>query len=91
MKSLINRVIAHRATNYPNVVWMWKDFCREHHSEIASYERYDSFRTVMINGDVHYFVPTFKWNEWTRGRTYWVDGELWHSDFKLKESGSGEL
>lgn len=86
MKSLINRVIAHRATNYPNAVWMWKDFCREHHSEIASYDRYDSFRTVMINGDVHYFIPISQWSTWVRGRTYLLDDKLYKNGYEVKEN-----
>ena len=85
MRSPVEKIVAHRATNYPNARWMWQEFCEEHRNMIVDCKKYDFFRTVLSNGEVHYFVPNGQWFEWTRGRTYWFDDEPWHSDCKLKE------
>lgn len=91
MRKPIDKVVAHPALNFREADLKWDEFCRENSNLIVDVNRYDFFRTRLMNGEVHYFVPACKWNEWTRGRTYWRYGELWHSDCKLKETGSGEL
>lgn len=85
MRSPIDKVVAHKTFSFFDADLWWREFCRENSDLIVDVNRYDFYRTRLVNGEVHYFVPSFKWKEWTRGRTYWLYGELWHSDFKLKE------
>ena len=40
---------------------------------------------ICKNGDVHYFLSRHMYSEWCKGRTYILDGELYHSDYKVKE------
>ena len=87
MRSPIEKIVAHRATNYPNAYWMWQEFCRENHQSIVDCRKYDNFRTRMTNGEIHYFVPMSIWFEWTKGRTYWLDDELYCNGYKVKETG----
>lgn len=88
MRSPVEKIVAHRATNYPNAHWMWKDFCREYNSAIIDCNRFDFHRTRLANGEVHYFIPIHQWKEWTRGRIYYLYGgnELYHSDCKVKSN-----
>lgn len=84
MKRPICRIVAHKAANYADARWLWDNFCRENSREIVDCKCYDYFRTRMTNGEVHYFVPNHQWRTWSRGRTYWLYDELYHSDFKIK-------
>ena len=83
MRSPVEKIVAHRATNYHNAHWMWQDFCRENKDLIAETKRFDYFRTILRNGEIHYFIPNSQWFMWTRGRTYWLYGELYHSGYKV--------
>ena len=86
MRSPVEKIVAHRATNYPNAHWMWQEFCKENRDMIVDAKRYDFFRTRLSNGEIHYFVPTCQWLMWTRGRTYWLGGELYHNGYKVKSN-----
>ena len=68
MRSPVDKIVAHRAISYDNAYCLWQDFCRENKDLIVGYKRYDFFRTVLINGEVHYFVQISQWFMWTRGR-----------------------
>ncbi len=83
MRIPVDKVIAHRATSYANAHWMWNDFIKENKQAVLDCNKHDFFRTRTISGEVHYFVPISSWNEWTRGRTYWLDDELYHSGYKV--------
>lgn len=83
MRSPVEKVVAHKATSYNNAYWLWQDFCKENKHLIVGYKKSDFFRTMLSNGEIHYFVPISQWVLWTRGRTYWFYGELFHSRYKV--------
>lgn len=40
--------------------------------------------TVVLNGDIHYFMSDYTYSSWCKGRTYLLFGELFRSGYKLK-------
>lgn len=46
----------------------------------AKLDRIDRFNLrILEDGNVHYFVSQFIYNKWCLGRTYMLNGELYHS------------
>ena len=86
MRSPVEKIVAHRATNYPNAYRMWQEFCKENRDMIADAKRLDYFRTRLTNGEIHYFVPNSQWLMWTSCRTYWFYDELYHNGYKVKSN-----
>lgn len=44
MRSPIEKIVAHRATNYPNAHWMWQEFCKENRDMIVDAKKVRLFQ-----------------------------------------------
>lgn len=42
-------------------------------------------RSIILDGDKHVFMTANEYSTWNLGRTYMFNGNLMHSNFKMKE------
>ena len=47
----------------------------------------ENYKIVMINGDEHHFMSVHNYRKWSKGRTYTLDGRLYHSGELYVERG----
>lgn len=67
----------------PYIRWaavFFKDFCDDNKNVIVKTERKGGIMAaVLANGEEHYFMSDFSYNNWCKGRTYILENELYHS------------
>ncbi|MBP5420853.1 MAG: hypothetical protein J6Y78_00270 [Paludibacteraceae bacterium] len=39
---------------------------------------------TLKNGDTHYFMSSYKYSQWCKGRTYFIGNKQYHSGYEMK-------
>lgn len=79
--------------DYPNLILgkslrEVQDICREFVSKntINGIERKGQAKwKINSNGKEYWIMHQIYYEEWCKGRTYYIDGKLYHSNYELKE------
>ena len=71
---------AHLAMNMREADFLFKAFTKKYKKVIAKTEKTSGiFTVIIVNGDEHCFMNCDMYNKWHIGRTYIMDGGLYHS------------
>ena len=83
------KVVLHRTMYFSQAIDWWKDFVRENDESIVRATNRGIPIAILDNGEEHHFVPNIAFKRWSRGRTYWFYGVLYHSDYPVKGMDDG--
>lgn len=61
------------------------EFVNENYERIIRRDNDVEDRSVILDGDEHVFMTANEYSTWNLGKTYMLNGNLMHSNFKVKE------
>lgn len=74
-----------RAT-YRDALYFSERYINDNRHNILKISKTPSYIMVqMLNGEMHYFMSSYLYYFWCKGRTYELDGKMYHSGYLLKE------
>lgn len=77
--------IAHIFEKPIDVRTEFREFVYENCERVIRRDNDVEDRSVIIDGDEHVFMTANEYSTWNLGRTYMLNGNLMHSNFKVKE------
>ena len=77
---------AHLAMNMRDADFFFKCFIDERKDSVVKTRKTSYFYVKLLDGDEHCFMSFDFYKKWNIGRTYTMDGKLYHSGFQCIES-----
>lgn len=66
-----------------------KEYEAENYDDIAKVDM-GKHKIIMKDKNIHEFMGISKYCKWCKGRTYMLNGKIYHSGYELKEGGADE-
>lgn len=83
-------IYAHLAPNMREADFWAKCFIDKNGGNVEKVRKLSFVKVKLISGDEHYFMNDDVYRKWSRGRTYKLDGILYHSGFPQAKGGGDE-
>ena len=78
-------IYAHLAPTLREADFWAKCFVDERKNDVKKINKSSLIKVKLMNGDEHYFMNLDVYRKWSTGRTYILDGTLYHSGFPQAE------
>lgn len=88
MNVLVNKTVVHLSRYHNHCTAKYMDFIEEHEGWIT-YANKLRLEVILSNGEMHRFITYSEYPIWRMGRTYWLDGVLYHSGCSMEGVDDG--
>ena len=76
-------IIAHVLSNEREADYECRKFLYDNSERVITFSKHE--KKIFLDGEEHYFMGLHSYyNNWCKGRTYMLHGELYHSGYKTK-------